>query len=151
MCFLKSPKDIENINRYKPGSGVRFYSLPLSKLRLLKKWLDQIRYEGIPINKKTFVCSAHFSGNLKMVGPNSISSIFAWSKPTTPRTTKGGSPLSFRSNYDDTTKTVATGRSTNVVSEDSTVVDVNLEAAYHLNLLSDTVLKESSSRTEIHS
>ena len=82
--------------------------------------------------------------------PDNISSIFAWSKPTTPRPTKGGSPLSFRSNYDDTTKTVATGRSTNAVSEeDSGAVDVNSEAAYHLNLLAETALKECSSGAQV--
>ena len=93
-------------------------------------------------------CSAHFSSNPKRIGPNNISSIFAWAK-LTPRTTKGGSPLSSQSNDDDTAKTVATGQSTNVVSEeDSAVVDVSSEPAYHLNLLADTALKESSSGSQ---
>ena len=133
-------------NCYNPGSDIRFNSLPLSKPRLLRKWLDRIRCEGIPINKSTRKCNAHFGGNPKRIGPNNIPSIFTWSKPTTPRPTKGESALSFRSNDDDTTKTIATGPSTNLVSEeDSAVVDLSSESAYHLNFLVDTALKKCSS------
>ena len=78
-------------NRCKPGSDIWFYRLPLKKLKLLKIWLQWIRCESIPVNEYARVCSAHFSGNPKRlhVGPNDIPSIFAWSKPTMPRPTKG--------------------------------------------------------------
>ena len=63
-----------------------------------------------------------------------------------------GSALSFRTNDYDTAKTVATGPITNQVSvEDSAAVDINSELAYHLHLIPDTVLKESSSGTQKHS
>ena len=80
-------------NRCKPGSDIRFYRLPLKKPKLLKIWLQRIRCESIPVNEYTRVCSAHFSGNPKRLGPNDIPSIFAWSKPTTPRPTKGRSTV----------------------------------------------------------
>ena len=97
------------------------------------------------------MCQAHFRGNPKGVGPNDIPSIFAWSKLTTPRTTKGRSALSFRSNHDDTAENVSTGPNTNLVSEEvSVAADVSSKPGYHLHLLADTALKESSSRTQIH-
>ena len=81
-------------NRYKPGSDIQFYRLPLKKPKLLKIWLQLIWCESIPVNEYTRVCSAHFSGNPKRLGPNDIPRIFAWSKPTTPRpTTKGRSTV----------------------------------------------------------
>ena len=80
-------------NRCKPGSDIRFYRLPLKKPKLLKIWLQRIRCESIPVNEYTRVCSAHFSGNPKRLGPNDIPSIFAWSKRITPRPTKGRSTV----------------------------------------------------------
>ena len=140
-------------NRYKPGSGIHFfYNLPISKPRLLKKWLDRIRCESIPVKKYTHVSSAHCSGKPKRIGPNDIPRIFAWSKPTTPRPTKGRLTSSFRANDDDTAETVATDPSTNLVSEeDSTEADVSSELAYYLRLLADTALDESPSGTQRHS
>ena len=72
-------------NHYKPGSDIRFYRLPLKKPKLLKIWMQRIRCESIPVKECTRVCSAHFSGSPKRLGPNDIPSIFVWSKPTTPR------------------------------------------------------------------
>ena len=47
-------------NRYRAGSAIRFYRLPLKKPKLLKIWLQRIRCESIPINEYTRVCSDHF-------------------------------------------------------------------------------------------
>ena len=71
-------------NRCKPGSDIRFY---------FKIWLQRIRCESIPVDEYTRVCSAHFSGNPKRLGRNDIPSIFAWSKPTMPRPTRGRSTV----------------------------------------------------------
>ena len=99
------------------------------------------------------MCSEHFIVNPKRIGTNNIPSIFAWFKRTTPTSTKGGSTLSFPSNDDNTAKIVAIGPSTNQISEeeDSAAIDVSSEPLYHLHLMVDTALKESSLGTQRHS
>ena len=79
-------------NRYRAGSAIRFYRLPLKKPKLFRIWLQRIRCESIPINECTRVCSDHFrfSGSpKKRLGTHDVPSVFAWSKATNPRPTKG--------------------------------------------------------------
>lgn len=76
-------------NQYSCESDFRFYRLPLKNPKLLKEWLRRIRCKRIPVNEFTRVCSEHFEGNPKRIGPNDIPCIFAWSKKPVPRPTRG--------------------------------------------------------------